>query len=486
MIKKLLGFFGLLLVGLVCIVLFNTFHKKPWPEATIAPTLQPLPDSAILHMSKAIQIPTISISDSSALDSTAFRNFGLFLQQAYPLVHQHLQKTMIDQFSFVFEWKGKNSSIAPIILMGHYDVVPVEAASQSQWVLAPFSGTITDTCIWGRGSVDDKSGVISIIEAAEALLKKGFAPERTIYLCFGHNEEINGGGAKDIAAYLKEKKVHAEMVLDEGGEITDGKLKEVKRPVAVIGVAEKGYASYELTVQKEGGHSSMPAKETAISILVAGLDKLKDKNPPSRITPPVKEFLTRIGSSSDIFLNRMATSNMWLFEGVTKGILADKPEGNAMIHTTLVPTIFESGVKDNVIPFTAKAIVNSRILTGETSQSVEEFIKATINDDRIQVKKLGKFDGNPSPATSIESAAYKRVESAVYKTIPHVIPTPYLMIGATDSRHYRPIADGVVNFLPMTDSKGFHGVNERLPIKDLQRSISFMMTIMEESSKTFN
>jgi carboxypeptidase PM20D1 len=345
--------------------------------------------------------------------------------------------------------------------------------------------TITDTCIWGRGTADDKSGVISILEATEAMLKKGFVPQRTIYLCFGHNEEVSGSGARAIAAYLEDNKVHAEMVLDEGGEITEGKIKDVKRPVAVIGVTEKGYASFELTVQKEGGHSSMPAKETAIDILSAALYKLRKKTPPSSITPPVKEFLTRIGSSSDIFLNRMATSNMWLFEGITKSILSDKPEGNAMIHTTIVPTILESGIKDNVIPSIAKAIVNSRILTGETSKTVEDFIRAAINDDRVQIKKLGKFDLDPSPATPIASPAFKRVESAVYKNIPNVIPAPYLMIGATDSRHYRRISDGVVNFLPMTDSKGFHGINERLPILDLQRGISFMMTVIEESNKEF-
>ncbi|MEO5592499.1 MAG: M20/M25/M40 family metallo-hydrolase [Chitinophagaceae bacterium] len=485
MIKKILQWLALAFLLLICIVLFNTFRKKPWPVSTAYIALQPLPDSAIQHMSQAIKLATVSISDSSAIDTATFKAFGNFLTQAYPLVHQHLSKTMADQFSFVYEWKGQNALLAPVILMGHYDVVPVEAASLNTWTVTPFSGTITDTCIWGRGAADDKSGVISILEATEAMLRKGFVPQRTIYLCFGHNEEISGAGARAIVEYLAQKKVYAEMVLDEGGEITEGKIKDVKRPVAVIGIAEKGYASFELSVQKEGGHSSMPAKETAIGILVAGLDKLKDKTPPSRLTPPTKEFLTRIGSSSTIFLNRMATANMWLFEGLTKGILSDKPEGNAMIHTTIVPTIFESGVKDNVIPSAARAIINSRILTGETAKTVEEFIRQTINDDRIQIKKLGSFDSDPSPATTITSAAYKRVESAVYKTIPNVLPAPYLMIGATDSRHYRRIADGVVNFLPMTDSKGFHGINERLPIRDLQRAINFMMTVIEESNKEF-
>ena len=275
------------------------------------------------------------------------------------------------------------------------------------------------------------------------------------------------------------------MVLDEGGEISETKIKDVKRPVAVIGVGEKGYATYELSVEKEGGHSSKPEKESAIDILIAALAKLKNHPTPSRITPPVREFLHRVGASSDNFVNKMASSNMWLFEGIAKGIIEEKPEGNAMIHTTIVPTILESGIKDNVVPSKAKAIVNSRILPGETSETVAKYISDAIHDSRVNIKKISIFESDPSPSTSIESPAFKRIENAIYENMPHVIPTPYLMIGATDSRRYRAISDGVVNFLPMIDSKGYHGINERLPITDLQRSINFIMTVIKESDSEF-
>jgi len=484
MIKKILLLLGAALILLIAILLINTFRTKPWPvhPATVTTAL---PDSAIVHLSQAIRIPTISYSDTSAIDTAAYKAFNLFIERAYPLVHQHLTKTLINQFSIVLEWKGQNAALAPIILMGHYDVVPVEQAALDKWTVAPFSGLITDSCVWGRGAADDKSGVISRLEATEAMLSKGFTPKRTIYLCFGHDEEIGGGGAEAVVKYLQQKNVKAEMVLDEGGEITANKIKDVKRPVAVIGVSEKGYASYELTVEKEGGHSSMPDKETAIDILTAALHKLRTKTPPSKITPPVREFLNRIGGSSDIFINKMAASNMWLFEGMIKNMISDKPEGSAMLHTTIVPTIIESGVKDNVIPSRAKAIVNSRILPGETAETVEAFIRKTIGDDRVKIKKVNRSNTDPSEETSIQSPAFKRVESAAYKNIPNVIPAPYLMIGATDSRYYRPISDGVVNFLPQTDSKGYHGINERLPIIDLQRSINFIMTIIEESDNEF-
>lgn len=485
MLKRILSWLGIALLLFIGLLLFNTFNSKPWPVKAADQQLQPMPDSAIHHLSRAVQIPTISINDSAAIDTASFRSFELFLQQSYPLVHTHLSKTMIDQFSYVFEWKGQDANLPPIVLMGHYDAVPVEASVLNKWLVPPFSGKITDSCVWGRGAVDDKAGVISILEAAEAMLRKNFVPKRTLYLCFGHNEEISGQSAKAVVQYLESKNVRAEMVLDEGGEITETKIKEVKRPVAAIGVAEKGYASFELSVEKEGGHSMMPGKETAIDILSKGLYNLRATTTPIRLTPPVKELLKRIGRSSDNFVSRMAANNMWLFEGIAKSKMAEKPEGNAMMRTTLVPTILESGIKDNVIPSRARAIVNTRILPGETSASVEAYIRRTIDDDRIQIRKIGKYDSEPSPVTSVESPAFKRVESAVYRTVPNVLPTPYLGIGATDSRYYRRISDGVVNFLPLTDSKGYHGINERLPLRDLQRAIHFMMAIIEESNKEF-
>ncbi len=485
MVKKILAVIGVALFLLIAIILFKTFTAKRWPVKATKINLQPLPDSALQHLSRAVQIQTISLSDTSSIDTAAFIAFDLFINKSYPLIHQHLAKTRIDSFNYIFEWKGQNQSLSPIVLMGHYDVVPVEEAAADKWIVSPFSGKITDSCVWGRGSVDDKSGVISILEATETMLRKNFVPQRTILLCFGHDEEISGRGAKAIAKHLLEKNIRPEMVLDEGGEITEDKLKDVKRPIAVIGVAEKGYASYQLSVEKEGGHSSKPEKETAIDILAAALYRLRSTTPTSRITPPVREFLHRIGSSSDIFINRMASSNMWLFEGITKNILSAKPEGNAMIHTTIVPTIIEGGIKDNVVPSVAKAIINSRILTDESSKTVEDYIRKTVNDDRVKIKRVNSLDSDPSPATDILSPAFKRIESAAYKAIPNVIPAPYLMIGATDSRFYRLISNGVVNFLPMTDSKGFHGINERLPIRDFQRCIHFFMTIIQETNQDF-
>jgi carboxypeptidase PM20D1 len=483
MIKTILRTGGILLLLLISVILFNTFRAKSWPVQPTPGAQLPLPDSAVLHMSKAIQIPTISFSDSSAIDTAAFNAFGSFLQQSYPLIHQRLNKTVLRQFAYIYEWKGSDASLSPFVLMGHYDVVPVEKAALDKWTQPPFGGTLKDSCIWGRGSLDDKYGVVSIMEGTEAMLRRGFVPKRTIYLCFGHDEEVRGQGALAIAEYLSEKKIKAEMVLDEGGQLTEEKIKDVKRPVAFIGVGEKGYASFELSVEKEGGHSSIPVAETAIDILTAALQRLRKKTPPATLTPQIKEVIARVSPSSDQFLKRMAGANMWLFDGIAESIISSQPEGSAMIHTTIVPTIIESGVKDNVIPSNARAIVNTRILTGENAAMVERFMQEVIDDDRVKIRKIGKYNSDPSASTDIGSPAFKRIESAIYKSIPNVIPVPYLMVGATDSRHFRRISNGVVNFLPMTDATGFHGIDERVTLRDLQRGVNFIITILEESDR---
>lgn len=436
-------------------------------------------------MRNAIRIATVSPEDTTRIDSVHFNQFRVFLEQSYPLIHQQLNRTIIKDYSYVYEWKGTDTSLLPIILMGHYDVVPVEPSAVKLWTVKPFGGELKDSVIWGRGAVDDKAAVISILEATENLLKKEFKPVRTFLLCFGHNEESTGTGAIAIVDYLQKRHIRADMVIDEGGEINTGKIKDVQRPIAMIGVAEKGYVTFELAVQKPGGHSSKPDKETAIDILVKALYKLRTVQMPVTLTEPLKEYFHRISGSSDNFFNKMALNNLWLFKSTVQNTLGGSPEGDAMQRTTIVPTILESGIRENVIPTNAKAIVNSRILTGETTREVKEFIKNTIDDNRVTITIKGDFNTEPSPLTDLNSPAFKRMEEAVYQTLDDVIPVPYVMLGASDSRNYRAISNGVINFTPLINSKGFHGIDERLPVKDFQRSINFFASIIKESGKPF-
>ena len=480
MFKRFLYLCLFAILVLAAVLVFNTWrYTKPIPSYPSV-AITGISDSAAIHLGGAIRIKTISFGDTLPVDTTEFNKFRTFLETTYPTVHKQLPRMIFSEFSYVYTWKGKDTTLKPWVIMAHMDVVPVEAVAEKNWAVPSFSGLIKQDTVWGRGAVDDKASVISIFEAAEQLLKENFTPERTIYLCFGHDEEIAGKrGAAKISAWFKEQNIRPELVLDEGGQVDTEHFKELNRPVAVIGVGEKGYVNIDLTVEIAGGHSSMPMKETAIDVLNKAIEKIRAVQMPASITPPIAELFNRIGPGGT-YMNRMALSNLWLFKKMLISQLEKTKETNALIHTTLVPTIVKAGIKDNVIPSVAKATFNSRILPGETSDDVINFIKQAINDERVVVQKQTISLMEPSTITAADNAMFKKLEAIVYKTVPDAVVSPYLMVGASDSRYYRSFSDAVLNFFPMQNAKGFHGINERIPISDLKRIIFFYKMILTD------
>ena len=476
--KRLL-FFALLAIAVVAGILLVNTLRFPKTAAFNGTVVQiPNNDSAAIHLSNAIQIKTISFGDTLAIDTMEFTKFRSFMESTYPLMHQQLEKMTFNQFSYVFKWKGKDTTAAPYVLMAHMDVVPVEAVAESKWTYPSFSGIIKNDTIWGRGAVDDKASAIAIMEAVEKLLKENHVPERTTYLAFGHDEEIAGKrGAAIFSQWFKENNIKPAFVLDEGGQIDTQRFKDLGRPVAVIGTGEKGFVNVDLTVEIPGGHSSMPEKETAIDVLNQAIVKVRAQQMPASITPSVGELLNRTGAGQSFF-TRMVMSNMWLFKGMVISRLEDNKQTNAMVHTTIVPTIVKAGIKDNVIPSIAKATFNSRILPGETSEDVVNFVKKAINDDRVMVKKQTISLMEPSATTPTDHPAFKKLEGIANSLVPNALVSPYLMIGATDSRYFRGFSEAVLNFTPMQDAKGFHGIDERIGISDLNRMIAFYKQVI--------
>ncbi|MBU1821730.1 MAG: M20/M25/M40 family metallo-hydrolase, partial [Bacteroidetes bacterium] len=286
---------GLLLVLLLGVLLWNTYRLPSRQLTDVAPAPEiPVSDSAVLHLSRAIQIPTIS--DSAQKDTSHFEAFVQFLENTYPRVHQHLERERINRYALLYQWKGSNPDLEPILLMGHYDVVPVIEGTESSWTKAPFSGAMQDGYLYGRGSLDDKSTVLGILESAEYLLGQDFQPERTVYLSFGHDEEVSGlRGGKALAQTLEKRGVKLEMVLDEGGTIKTDGVAGLNQPVALIGIAEKGYTSVQLTAHGEGGHSSMPPAKTSIGMLATAIDNLQKSPFATNLGGTVGEMLRFLG-----------------------------------------------------------------------------------------------------------------------------------------------------------------------------------------------
>lgn len=469
------------LISILGVLLFNTWQiSKPIPVKQ-SEEMPALPDSAIAHMQQAIRFQTVESENDKPDDSSAFHQFWLFVEKAYPLLNRLLTHQDFNRYGRLYKWKGLDNNRKPYVFMAHIDVVPVEKATEQQWTVPPYGGILKNGMIYGRGVADDKSSVIALLETVEKLLSANFKPACTVYLSFGNDEETNGRAAEKIADWFSNNRIHPEVVIDEGGEITNESFPSLGRPVAMISVAEKGFMSFELSVTLEGGHSSTPVAETAIDVLTKGLYQLRRTAMPVVFSPVVKTMLERIAPGLPFF-QRMAVANTWLLQKFLISEMEKDKNSNALIRTTMVPTILQAGIKDNVIPGQAKAIVNTRIMPGQSTDEVEAFITKQLNDKRIILKRLNDPIRN-GPAASYESVAYQKVEAATYRVMKEVIPVPFLSVGATDSKSFQGIAHGVIKFLPSIDLKGYHGIDERITVEDLKRLSFFYTLLLKDAGK---
>lgn len=478
MFKRILIFILILFLILTGVVLFNTFRFTSESLTTLEVRVPELPNQSLENFQKAISFRTISYGDSSLFDSAQFLGFKRFLVNTYPEFHSVAELEIINDYSLLYRWEGKDSQIKPVVIMAHQDVVPIEEATKTMWTVDPFGGVVKENFIWGRGTTDDKINLIAIMEAAEKLAKEGFQPDRTVYFAFGHDEEIGGKGAKETARLLKERGIAAEFVLDEGGIITTDKVPGVDKPVALLGTAEKGYLSLRLSVEAQGGHSSMPQKETAIDILSKALVNLRSQPFDADISEPMRDFMTQLGPQMP-FVQRMVFANPWLFKKLILNTYEQSNTGDAMIRTTIVPTIVEAGIKDNVVPTVATAVVNFRLLPGHSSGNVIEGVKKKINDERVAITILSTI-AEASQVTSIKSFGYKKIEASIQKSYPKVITSPFLMVGATDSRHFNEVSTNIIKFSPMVDPIGFHGIDERVSLESYRTALWFYEQLLRD------
>jgi len=478
MIKKfylLLLFIVLVVAG---IVLVNTFRFQSNQQSVEVITAPELTDSSLRHFQQALSYKTISYGDPSLFDSVQFIGFREFLETTYPKTHEALFREVVEGYSLLYRWEGKNPELKPVVLMAHQDVVPIEEATKAMWTVDPFGGVVKENFIWGRGTTDDKINLISILESVEKLVTAGFQPERTVYLVFGHDEEIGGKGAKAIARILKERSIAAEFVLDEGGIITEDKVPGLTRPVALLGTAEKGYMSLKLSVSAQGGHSSMPEKETAIDIMSKALVNLRSKPFDADFSEPMRGLMESLGPEMP-FIQRMAFANPWLFKSVILKTYSQSNTGDAMIRTTIVPTIIEAGIKDNVVPTVATAVVNFRLLPGHTSTQAMADVKQKISDDRVVIEPLSTLS-EASAVTPIKSFGYEKIATTIQKSYPQVIASPFLVIGATDSRHFGEVSTNIIKFSPMVDPIGFHGIDERVSLESFKTALWFYEQLLRD------
>lgn len=483
--KRALQILALLLVVLAVIVVARAIAFKPkHVEVQPPPAFMPLA-GAIERLAGAVKIPTVSPGDSTQRDSAAFRAMHDYLVKTFPRVHATLTREPVGEDALLYQWKGSDPSLPPLVLMGHMDVVPVDPGAQKLWTHDPFSGDIADGFIWGRGTLDDKSTVMGLLEAAETLIGEGFVPKRTIYFSFGADEEVGGAnGAAKIAELLKSRGVKPYFVLDEGGTVVDRAMTGVKPPVAVVGIAEKGYVTIELTVHAEGGHSSMPPRHTAAGILAEAVTKLEDNPLPGHISTEMDQLFDAVGREMP-FGRRVLFANRWLLDPVLVKVLSGATATDAMLRTTTAVTMLEGSPKDNVLPSLAKAVVNFRIIPGESSETVIAHVKRVVDDPRVEVKSVG-VTFEPSLASPTNDAAWAGLEKTIRQIYPEAVVGPYLVLGATDSRYFRGITANVYRFtgerIDIDDRNRVHGTNERIAERSYLDGIRFVYQLMKNTA----
>jgi len=479
---KFLGKLGLGLLAVVvvlgAIVAVRTATFKPATAVDItavklAPSVPVDQALAAQHLSQSIQIRTISNQDKADNQWAEWDRLHAWLASTYPATHAAMTREILPNKALVYTWAGSDTALAPIVLMAHQDVVPVTPGTEGDWTHPPFDGVIAEGAVWGRGSIDDKGSLVTIFESLEALAKTGFKPRRTVIIVSGQDEEVGGTGAQAAAALFKARGIKAEWVLDEGMAVVKD-FPMVNRPVAVVGLGEKGYATLKIVARAPGGHSSAPPSETGVETLSKAVLAITGKPFPMKFQGPGADMIRAIAPEADL-MTRVVVANTWLFGPILTGQLAKSPASAATLHTTIAPTMLKGSPKENVLPQDATAWINYRIAPGQTRDDVMARAKDATRSLKVELSWQGEAN-NPSPVSSTSSEGWKLL-AALASDGGKIPVAPGLVTAGTDSRYMTGVAKDVYRFAPMHASIGefgmIHGTNEKMSLENLRRMTDF-------------
>lgn len=430
------------------------------------------------RLSRMIQLPTVS-AELSERGKAPFDAFVTLLEELYPLTHAKLERELISDFGLLYRWQGAASGASPLVLMAHYDVVPVDESDP--WSFPPFEGKIHEGSVYGRGALDDKGPLLVILEAVENLLAADFVPASDVYLSFGGNEEIFGEAGEQIAKVLHERGISPWLVLDEGGAVTDAPLPFVTGIAAMVGVGEKGIATVRMSARSEGGHASVPPPLTAVGRVSRAVTRLTPTTFRARAPKAVPRMLGMFAPRSrgiGRVLYRVLSWSSWLTSRVFAKLGG---EAAAMVRTTIAPTKLSGGTANNVLPSQASATVNLRLALGETVEQTVARLNKRVADSDVTIELLEGNDASPeSPSTG---AQFEAIADAVRASHPEAITVPYVTMAATDSRFFHHYFPNVYRFAPLMmnaqQRAAIHGIDERVEISELTRGELFHRTLIE-------
>lgn len=432
------------------------------------------------NLSDAIKFKTIADKEAANTDWAVFDAFHDFLKERYPLMHEKLELTVIARGSLVFRWKGTRSDLDPIALLSHQDVVPISEGTLDDWKHDPFEGVDDGEFIWGRGALDMKNHLIGVLESVETLLSEGFVPERDVYILLGHNEEVmcatSENGATCICNYLKEKGVHLDAIIDEGGAILPVEVKGViNKHLAGIGVAEKGYADVEVAVTAKGGHSSQAPNHTAIGHLADVIKDIENHQFKAKMSPMMRELFDKIGRNCT-YSARLVTCNLKLLEPALTKAMSFIPPAASMLRTTFGVTMASGSPQANVLPQRASVTVNFRMFPGQTVDDVLEHLHKVIKNKKVEINLLPGWK-NPSAVSPTDTRSFKVIEKICHSMDDKAVVAPYLVMGGTDACHYQAVCENIYRYSPFLVSTSLllttHGTNERIPVSVMKDAVKF-------------
>lgn len=437
-------------------------------------------ERAVDRFRELLRIPTVSRLDEALTEWDVFDRFIERLESLYPLVHASLTRERVAGYSLLFHWAGERTD-DPLVLMAHYDVV---AATDEGWEHPPFAAEVTgagtDREIWGRGTLDDKGSLVAILESVEELLTHGYRPARDVYLAFGHDEEVAGIGAPAIVELLAERGVRPGLVLDEGGAVALNAFPGVSRPIAVVGVSEKGASLFRLVVETPGGHASTPPLLSTTARLARAIVRLNSRPFPSAMPSPLRGMIAAIAPHTAGATGRVLRA-MPITSPLLLRILRRSDETRAMIQTTQAVTLLEAGHASNALPERAEAMVNVRVAVGSSVAEALDHVRRAINDPIVEIEIVAA--GEPSPVSPTSGEAWEAIRAVVASRYPEAILAPYAQTGATDSRHFTRITPNVYRFSPFVvtreERNALHARNERLHVASFLDGIEFYRELIE-------
>lgn len=451
------------------------------PKATVTADTDTISfdkEKAVSNLQSLVKFRTISYYEKEKEDEEQFRGLIDALPKLFPNVFKVCEYSELPDRALLFKWNGKEST-SPVVLMSHYDVVPVD---EEKWERPAFSGIIEDGVLWGRGTLDTKATFNAILTAADELIEKGFVPENDIYFAFSGGEEINGNGAVNIVDYFEKEGIEPQLVLDEGGAVVENVFPGVKAPCGLIGIAEKGMMNVKYTASSSGGHASAPKPNSPIVRLSKACLKLENNPFKRHLTKPVAEMFDTLGRHST-FVYKLIFSNLWCFSPVLD-LICKKSGGelNAMMRTTVAFTQTNGSDAPNVIPTSATLISNMRLNPADTVDTAYNYLKKTVNDDMVDIEIMASV--NPSRISSTDSIGFEKVSRAVASTWEGSLVSPYLMVQCSDSRHYGRISDKVYRFSAMDltseERATIHGNNERIRLDCIHHSVEFYIRLIKQ------